>query len=285
MLTDHDIYLFREGTHGDLSAKLGCHLLEGGGAAFAVWAPNAAAVSVIGDWNGWGAHADPLAVRADGSGIWEGIGAGRAARAGLQVPHRARSRRLRGRRRPTRSASAAKRRRPPARASGRSSTTGATRDWMARARPAQRARCADVDLRGAPGLVAAQGRRASSTTARSPHELAEYVLRAGLHARRADADHGASVLRLLGLPDHRLLRADRPLRHAAGFHVLRRHLHQHGHRRDPRLGAVALSHRRAWPGRTSTARICTSMPIRARDSIRSGTRPSSTTAATRCAAS
>ena len=71
MLTEHDIYLFKEGSHGELYAKLGCHLLEHGGASFGVWAPNAAKVSVIGDWNGWGAHEDALAPRSDGSGIWE----------------------------------------------------------------------------------------------------------------------------------------------------------------------------------------------------------------------
>ena len=63
------------------------------------------------------------------------------------------------------------------------------------------------------------------------------------------------------------------------------HLHQQRHRRDPRLGAVAFPDRRARPCRISTARICTSMPIRARDFIRSGIRPSSTTGATKCAAS
>ncbi len=72
MLTEHDIYLFREGSHGGLYSKLGCHLLDRGGASFGVWAPNAAKVSVIGDWNGWGAHEDALTRRADGSGIWEG---------------------------------------------------------------------------------------------------------------------------------------------------------------------------------------------------------------------
>ena len=73
-LTEHDVYLFREGTHGELYAKLGCHLLpDGGGAAFRVWAPNAAKVSVIGDWNGWGNHEDALGPRWDGSGIWEGV--------------------------------------------------------------------------------------------------------------------------------------------------------------------------------------------------------------------
>jgi 1,4-alpha-glucan branching enzyme len=72
LLTEQDIYLFREGTHASLFDGLGCHLQAGGGASFAVWAPNAAKVSVIGDWNGWGAREDALAPRWDGSGIWEG---------------------------------------------------------------------------------------------------------------------------------------------------------------------------------------------------------------------
>jgi 1,4-alpha-glucan branching enzyme len=76
VLTDQDIYLFREGTHSHLGSKLGCNLVPGAGAHFAVWAPNAAAVSVIGDWNGWRAGEDVLAPRADGSGIWEGTAAG-----------------------------------------------------------------------------------------------------------------------------------------------------------------------------------------------------------------
>jgi 1,4-alpha-glucan branching enzyme len=46
------------------------------GAHFAVWAPNARAVSVIGDWNGWKAEADPLKAREDGSGVWEGRASG-----------------------------------------------------------------------------------------------------------------------------------------------------------------------------------------------------------------
>src|SRR6202020_2932565 len=73
MPNEQDVYLFREGTnpHGD--GLLGCHFLGNeSGAEFAVWAPNAASVSVIGDWNGWHAGANPLALRTDGSGIWEG---------------------------------------------------------------------------------------------------------------------------------------------------------------------------------------------------------------------
>jgi 1,4-alpha-glucan branching enzyme len=72
-LTEQDIYLFREGTHAALYRVLGCHMKPGGeGAHFAVWAPNAKAVAVVGDWNGWRRDADRLQPRWDHSGIWEG---------------------------------------------------------------------------------------------------------------------------------------------------------------------------------------------------------------------
>jgi 1,4-alpha-glucan branching enzyme len=76
MLTDHDVYLFREGSLFRAYAKLGAHLGEVDGAAgtrFAVWAPNAARVCVIGEFNRWQPGAAPLALREDGSGIWEGF--------------------------------------------------------------------------------------------------------------------------------------------------------------------------------------------------------------------
>ena len=85
LLTEHDIYLFREGTHGRAYEKLGAHMLPAGeshpaGTHFAVWAPNAAAVALIGDFNGWDRLAHPLTPRTDSSGIWEifipGIGTG-----------------------------------------------------------------------------------------------------------------------------------------------------------------------------------------------------------------
>jgi 1,4-alpha-glucan branching enzyme len=71
-LTDHDAYLFKEGTHRRLYERLGCQL-HADGAHFGVWAPNAHRVSVIGAFNGWNAEAHPLAPRRDGSGIWEGF--------------------------------------------------------------------------------------------------------------------------------------------------------------------------------------------------------------------
>jgi 1,4-alpha-glucan branching enzyme len=87
-LTADDLYLFAEGTHGRLAEKLGAHLREGG-ASFAVWAPNAEQVSVIGDFNGWDAGAHPLSpVRS--SGIWSGAVEG--ARAGHPYKFHIRSR-------------------------------------------------------------------------------------------------------------------------------------------------------------------------------------------------
>jgi len=53
-LTTDDLYWFNEGTHRRLGEKLGAHRRDDGeGTHFAVWAPNATAVSVIGDFNGW----------------------------------------------------------------------------------------------------------------------------------------------------------------------------------------------------------------------------------------
>ncbi|CAN5756268.1 1,4-alpha-glucan branching protein GlgB [soil metagenome] len=64
-----DIHLFREGTHSRLHQKLGCHL-NPTGARFALWAPNARSVSVIGDFNDWNPESHRMYVRSDGSGIW-----------------------------------------------------------------------------------------------------------------------------------------------------------------------------------------------------------------------
>jgi len=75
-LTDLDIHLFKEGNHFNLFEKLGSHPvnIDGTqGTQFAVWAPNADKVSIIGDFNGWDPTAHPMNVRWDGSGIWEGF--------------------------------------------------------------------------------------------------------------------------------------------------------------------------------------------------------------------
>ena len=87
-LTDEDLYLFGEGTHSRLADKLGAHPLDDG-TSFAVWAPNADRVAVVGDFNGWDPDADLLEpVRS--SGIWAGTVAG--ARPGHVYKFRVRSR-------------------------------------------------------------------------------------------------------------------------------------------------------------------------------------------------
>jgi 1,4-alpha-glucan branching enzyme len=66
-----DIWLARAGRHEELWAKLGAHPAETG-VRFAVWAPNARYVSVVGDFNDWDPAADPLQP-VDATGIWEGV--------------------------------------------------------------------------------------------------------------------------------------------------------------------------------------------------------------------
>ncbi|MDG5816755.1 1,4-alpha-glucan branching protein GlgB [Chitinispirillales bacterium ANBcel5] len=76
LLTDYDIYLFKEGNHFRLFEKLGAHVTTIDnikGTFFAVWAPNAKYVSVVGDFNSWDSKSHPLTARWDGSGIWEGF--------------------------------------------------------------------------------------------------------------------------------------------------------------------------------------------------------------------
>ncbi len=75
LLTEDDLFLFNEGSHLRLYDKLGSHVVTHDGLAgtyFAVWAPSAARVSVIGDFNGWDRGTHPLRPRAS-SGIWEGF--------------------------------------------------------------------------------------------------------------------------------------------------------------------------------------------------------------------
>ena len=71
--TDMDQYLFGQGTHYDIYKKMGAHpVTEDGvsGVYFAVWAPNAQSVSVIGDFNGWDPSANPME-KAGPIGVYE----------------------------------------------------------------------------------------------------------------------------------------------------------------------------------------------------------------------
>ncbi|GEO05925.1 1,4-alpha-glucan branching enzyme GlgB [Adhaeribacter aerolatus] len=93
-ITDFDIHLLREGRHYNLYNKLGAHLGEYRGVKgtfFAVWAPNAEHVSVIGDFNFWDHNSYPMSPRWDGSGIWEtfvpGVGKGTAYKYFIRSKH------------------------------------------------------------------------------------------------------------------------------------------------------------------------------------------------------
>ena len=82
ILSDFDLHLLGEGTHYRTYEKLGAHVMEIDGVAgvhFAVWAPNAQRVSVVGDFNAWDGRRHPMRSRGE-SGIWEifvpGLGEG-----------------------------------------------------------------------------------------------------------------------------------------------------------------------------------------------------------------
>jgi len=80
LLTEEEVDQFQSGIFPGVADTLGCHVLKGPGGvvglALAVWAPNAAAVSVVGDWNGWDGRACPMRriCRSTGggfTGLWE----------------------------------------------------------------------------------------------------------------------------------------------------------------------------------------------------------------------
>ena len=75
-LTPTEIFLFKEGKYTKMYEKFGAHFMEHEGVQgvhFALWAPNAASVSVIADFNHYSPNAHPLQIRGDDSGVWEGF--------------------------------------------------------------------------------------------------------------------------------------------------------------------------------------------------------------------
>ena len=158
-LGELDLHLIAEGRHERLWEALGAHprtLAGATGTRFAVWAPAARAVSVVGDFNDWDERSHPM--RSLGSaGVWELFvpEAGRGSRLQVRDPRRGRDGPPQGRSaRAARRAAAAHRldrlrARPPL----------ARRGLAGRAEVGRAARRADVGLRGAPRLVAPQPAR------------------------------------------------------------------------------------------------------------------------------
>ena len=172
-LGEQDIHLFREGTHGRLYRRFGC-TAAGGDARFAVWAPNAQAVSVIGDFNGWQRDAAPAKARSDDSRHLGTRAVWRAAGQAYKFAIRTAARAMAGEGRPVRAL-----RRMPARDRLGGATRAMPFDWHDAQWMAQRAAktaldAPIVDLRGASGLVAPRRATAPcSATASSAARLAE----------------------------------------------------------------------------------------------------------------
>ena len=228
-----DLYLLGEGRHERLWEQLGGHPLETTtGARFAVWAPNARAVSVVGDWNYWSQDADPLEPQAV-SGVWAGCRAERARGAGVQVLRAGRGRRDAPQGRPDRvpcRAAAEDRVRPVSLAA-----LVARRRLARAARSSGAARDADVGLRGPRR---ARGGRARLARPRRAADAARG--RARVHPRRADAGDAASVRAVVGVPGERLLRTARAARRAGRPSCARRRAARGGDRRAAGLGPGAL---------------------------------------------
>ncbi len=74
LLSDLDIYLFKQGNHYNLYQKMGSHPItepKNKGTYFSLWAPNAEYISIIGDFNRWDPQTHPMRKRQDESGLWE----------------------------------------------------------------------------------------------------------------------------------------------------------------------------------------------------------------------
>src|ERR1700684_1858663 len=106
----------------------------------------------------------------------------------------------------------------------------------------------DGGIRAARGIVAPEkfGRRPVADLSRT-RGRADYLRKAaGLHAYRADADYGASVRRVLGISDGRILRGDAAIRNSGRFYVFRGLLPSRRYRSFSGLDAGAFSTGLAW---------------------------------------
>ena len=163
VLTDFDQHLFAEGTHVRAFERLGARPITHGiraGVHFAVWAPNAQRVSVVGDFNGWDGRVHPMRALVP-SGLWEifvpDLGAGDRYKFEVLDADGTSSCS-----RPIRAAATSRCRRRPRRSSGTASGyEWQDDDWMARARRARavaaRSRCRSTKCISAAGSAAPRG--------------------------------------------------------------------------------------------------------------------------------
>ena len=221
-LTPFELHLHGEGTHHESYRSLGAHLMSADGVSgvrFAVWAPNAEQVTLMGDFNGWDGASHPMSHRS--GGVWEAFIPGLGQGDHYKYLVRSRSGHTQEKCDPYAFFAEV----PPRTASivwSLNNYAWGDAHWME-----QRARRnmlrepvsmyevhLESWLRGAQGEWLSYQRAGSQARrVREPH---------GLHACGADAGDGASVFGLVGLPGHRILRAHVALRHARRFPVLHR---------------------------------------------------------------
>ncbi len=239
-----DLHLIGEGRHEDIYEKLGAHVVEHDGVtgtSFAVWAPAARSVSLVGDFNSWDGRLNPM--RSLGSsGIWElfmpDVGPG--AHYKFEILTQEHAILLKA------DPYAQETEHPPLTASVVSQTTyewsAADAQWLKAARRPGAARPADVDLRGPSRLLAAQLARGqpASELPRAGRRARRLRARHGVHPHRADAGDGPPVQRLVGLPGDRLLRPHTAVRLPRRAALVRRPAALEGGRGDPGLGARPL---------------------------------------------
>ena len=207
LLGDADFHLFNEGSHLNLWEKLGAHpgVVHGQqGTHFAVWAPEADRISVVGDFNDWRADADLLSPEAR-SGIWRGFIPG--VQQGNRYKYHMVSKH-RGYSADKADPFAVYTEVPPLTASVVWSLENEWHDaeWMA-AREARQRLDAPIAIYevhlGSWRRVPEEADR-SLTYRELRRDAARVRVGAGLHARRAPAGDGASVLRVVGVSDDRL---------------------------------------------------------------------------------
>ena len=252
VISEYDVYLFGQGKHTRIYDRLGAHLMQIGdaeGVHFGGVGPQRRTRQRRRGFQSVGRARPPDAPPRIERRVGDFRARRRRGRAlqvrdPVQPPRRAvaqdRSvRRARSRRRPRRPRSwpapTTRGRTRSGSSTARGTTPGSTGRWRSTRSTSGRGRACRRTARSLPHL-----RRAG----RPAHPLRQGD---GLYAHRAAAGDGASVLRLLGISGHRVLRADRAIRHAAGIQGIRRRVPPQRHRRDSRLGARTLPEGRARP--------------------------------------